>query len=270
MSLRSFNKLKQSMDSDAWDVLAKTIAPKTAPIFVDDYLGIYISCAVAHARIAYKELLNVARTNRGLLIGEPGAWAMACMRQMIKDSRFYVESWLQCVCDNRTYRPATVMNEVQLQKSWRPPALCFMSPLGPLPYKEEVAWNRLNERAGAIAQTFAADSYEKHVLYHVEQLAATEEFDALKIGDLLDARPASTLPVAASRTSSEIIHVVREARKKKTLAMHRAWGTEYRKLTKRRPGKSDVWYSEQIASTKVGNGRSAETIRKNMKKTWAK
>ncbi len=37
-------------------------------------------------------------------------------------------------------------------------------------------------------------------------------------------------------------------------------------LVKHRPEMSDVWYSQQIAKSKMANGRRSETIRKHMKK----
>lgn len=56
----------------------------------------------------------------------------------------------------------------------------------------------------------------------------------------------------------------REARKLDTQALHESWQKEYRALKKHRPGMSDVWYSQQIAKKGIGEGRSAETIRKHM------
>ncbi len=57
----------------------------------------------------------------------------------------------------------------------------------------------------------------------------------------------------------------REVGKHDTQAMYAAWQKEYRALKKRRPAMSDVWYSEQIAKTPIGQGRNASTIKKNMK-----
>ncbi len=57
----------------------------------------------------------------------------------------------------------------------------------------------------------------------------------------------------------------REARKLKTQAMYESWRKAFRALKKRRPGMSDVWYSQQIAKLDIAEGRSAETIRKHMK-----
>lgn len=58
----------------------------------------------------------------------------------------------------------------------------------------------------------------------------------------------------------------REARKLDTQAVHKRWQNEYRAQKKSRPEMSDVWFAQQIAKLSIGNGRSAETIRKHMKR----
>ena len=57
----------------------------------------------------------------------------------------------------------------------------------------------------------------------------------------------------------------REARKIDTQAMYATWQKAYRALLKKSPGKSDVWYSQQIAKTPIAQGRDASTIKKHMK-----
>jgi hypothetical protein len=57
-----------------------------------------------------------------------------------------------------------------------------------------------------------------------------------------------------------------EARKLDTQAMYESWRKEYRALRKRRPGMSDVWYSQHIANMDIALGRDSETIRKQMKR----
>ena len=57
----------------------------------------------------------------------------------------------------------------------------------------------------------------------------------------------------------------REARRLDTKGLYETWRKEYRAFKQRRPGMSDVWYSEQIAKSEIAQGRSAETIRKHMK-----
>ena len=57
----------------------------------------------------------------------------------------------------------------------------------------------------------------------------------------------------------------REARKLDTQAIYESWQKEYRALKRKYPNKSDSWYSRKIAKMDIANGRSDETIRKNMK-----
>ena len=56
-----------------------------------------------------------------------------------------------------------------------------------------------------------------------------------------------------------------EARKADTQARYESWREAYRKLKKRRPNRSDVWYARQIAGQEVAAGFKADTIRKHMK-----
>lgn len=58
----------------------------------------------------------------------------------------------------------------------------------------------------------------------------------------------------------------RDARKLETQALRKSWRKEFRAVKKRRPGMSDVWYSQQIAKLDIAEGRNAETIRKHMKR----
>lgn len=60
--------------------------------------------------------------------------------------------------------------------------------------------------------------------------------------------------------------VKREARKLETRSLHASWRKKYHELKRSKPGKTDSWYAQQIAKMDTGQGRNAETIRKNMKK----
>lgn len=58
----------------------------------------------------------------------------------------------------------------------------------------------------------------------------------------------------------------REARKLDTQAVYESWQKAFRDLKKQRRNMSDVWYSQQIAKQGIAAGRSANTIRKHMKR----
>lgn len=57
----------------------------------------------------------------------------------------------------------------------------------------------------------------------------------------------------------------REAGKIDTQAMYASWQKSYRALLKKSPGKSDVWYSQQIAKADKVHVRDPSTIKKHMK-----
>ena len=57
----------------------------------------------------------------------------------------------------------------------------------------------------------------------------------------------------------------RDARKIDTQAMYASWQKAYRALLKKSPGKSDVWYSQQIAKADKVHVRDPSTIKKHMK-----
>lgn len=58
----------------------------------------------------------------------------------------------------------------------------------------------------------------------------------------------------------------REVHKLDTQAKYESWRKAYREWLKKRPGMSDVWYSQQIAKMDIAQGRDEETIRKKMKR----
>ena len=57
----------------------------------------------------------------------------------------------------------------------------------------------------------------------------------------------------------------RDARKLDTQDLHADWQKTYRELKDKYPDQTDSWLSQKIAKTTVAQGRSASTIRKNMK-----
>ena len=91
------------------------------------------------------------------------------------------------------------------------------------------------------------------IKYSEDQYAVNSE----RIVCMVDA--ATTIDSRYTPSSSK-----RETRKQETQAMYINWQKEYRKLVRAKPGKSDVWYAQQIARTLAGLGRSADTIKKKM------
>jgi hypothetical protein len=104
-----------------------------------------------------------------------------------------------------------------------------------------------------------------------EQSAAVREAEQNRI------QADRTTPIALPSTAGPIPAVMptrpvtlntvrRETRRLQTLGKYERWQREYRRLVKTRPGKSDVWYSQQISRLEISKDNTAETIRKHMKK----
>ena len=95
--------------------------------------------------------------------------------------------------------------------------------------------------------------------------AGSVQDDTDKTGGRPKGPLAEAVGVAYRHLTPSIIK--RESRKLDTQALHDSWKNEYRNLKNKRPEKSDVWCSIQIAKTEIGQGRDAETIRKIMKQS---
>ena len=108
-----------------------------------------------------------------------------------------------------------------------------------------------------------------------------QELAARKVNDLVEVDPINTLlpnklkmggkdlqfsGAANASVKRQGSTVRREARKLATQERHKKLQKEYQALRKNHPSKSGVWCSLQIANMKIGQGLSAETIRKYMKK----
>ncbi len=83
--------------------------------------------------------------------------------------------------------------------------------------------------------------------------------DRLRVDELLSASSSNTGKPYIPDSSKQ------QLRKLATKAMYENWRDEYQKLKRENPAKSDKCYTIQIAKLSISQGKSAETIRKNMK-----
>ena len=81
--------------------------------------------------------------------------------------------------------------------------------------------------------------------------------DAVMVRQMVDTAP----PADPRHTPTT---AKREVRKAATLTMYAGWQKDYRKLLKTNPGKSDVWYAQQIAKADKEHVRDPSTIKKHM------
>jgi hypothetical protein len=81
----------------------------------------------------------------------------------------------------------------------------------------------------------------------------------------LSRKPENAKVVKSPATKPSYSGLRRELRKQETNEKYKAWNKAYRELSKKHPGKTDTWISKQIQKTDIGDGKTAETIRRKMK-----
>lgn len=85
------------------------------------------------------------------------------------------------------------------------------------------------------------------------------EIDKVSVGNLVD------MPVAVEKKPRYQPSDIRRENKKLTTAQrNKKWQSICLKLKKENPGKSDTWISQRIAKMDIADGKSSETIRRNM------
>jgi len=82
--------------------------------------------------------------------------------------------------------------------------------------------------------------------------------DKDKIDYALNLKQSASVKTYQSNTDKK------EQRKANTLAMYQSWQDEAIKLKAKRPNMPKTWISQQIAKLTISQGKSAETIRKNI------
>lgn len=76
------------------------------------------------------------------------------------------------------------------------------------------------------------------------------------------ASPTAPLPAKNARSQPK---TQRERRKKETLAKYEQWRKEHKRLKQLHPNRTLSFYAEKIASSSIGDGKTAETIRKHIR-----
>lgn len=116
-------------------------------------------------------------------------------------------------------------------------------------------WVSLNTNPLSLEINRHIMSVEEVLFFEGEQLT----LDKLRINGLVNSDPQSKGKKYNPSTDK------RAASKLKTKAMHQDWKDAYLKLKKEHSGKSDTWCALKITKMDISQGKSSETIRKNMK-----
>jgi hypothetical protein len=146
--------------------------------------------------------------------------------------------------------------------------LLVMQPSRYMTFDAARQWERADRETSKGWLSSFAEMFTIHVKIHIDRLAGEKIVELAK-----QHKPApepkievanSNAPTQASPAQSTPanVDVKQEYRKRKVDERNRKIRSEFKRLEKRRPGMSRVWYSQQLANAEIANGLDAETIRK--------
>jgi hypothetical protein len=238
------------------------------------FFDLYLEGMVPRILAILSDLIAIGRVNEERLGNSALEWAEAQARHLVSSHRRDIKRWVRDACDVQVHSPGDDPEETFFWQSWQAPSLVAMRPSGNRSYEDERAWERNPPETSAKWLESFADHYVQHLEGKVKALVG---FASLQMAKQSQVRPPTSLqpgsppanqqesgPHTSTPPNPPTNTIWREARKLETRAKYRIWQTEYRRLKKKRPDKSDVWYAQQIAKLPIGDGSSAETIRKHM------
>jgi hypothetical protein len=240
------------------------------------FYDLYLDGVGVQALVIFKELVEIGRANEARLSVPHLEWAEAQTKHLIRSQTHNIRIWVQNVCDKQVHDPSEDDEELIYWRKWQAPMLVVMTPSRYKPYDAATVWERNAPETSARWLKSFAEAYVLHLEMKVRRAAGDAALELAKQPKPIHASAADDNtqreglpPPKSPRTKPTNSRV--EVRKLDTQAKYKSWQTAYRKLRKRRPDESDVWYSLQIATMAIGKGSSTETIRKHMKRrdTWA-
>ncbi len=243
----------------------------TAPAFFYAMFELYKAGVTTQAIAAFRDLIEIGRTHEKRL-GKPHIqWAHDLSIEFAKLFANCVRMWVRDVCDLQdgdidfdSKEPDALI----MGRTWCAPLLVVMRPSKAMPYDLQRVWDRTDRETSRSWLTAFADEFSLHIEVQIKKLAGEESVKlakqptptpahdpAVKSAD----RPPQGAPVELPQ---EKLKVRREYRKLKLEERNKRMRLEFKRLEKRKPGMSMVWYSQQLSKGEISDGLDAETIRK--------
>jgi hypothetical protein len=138
-------------------------------------------------------------------------------------------------------------------RDWVAPRFTSMLPVGRLPYQEFGAWNRLSVEETRELVNVLCERYTYVLKQRIGRTA-----DAYTVAAARHSTVSATKQVESTPTK-------RPKSKENTQATYAAWQARYISIKAANKDMPDTTIAEKIASEKLGKGKSASTIRHNMK-----
>ncbi len=243
----------------------------TAPAFFHAMDQLYVAGVITQAIHVFHELLAIGSANSDQL-GKPYIqWAHDLTLELVETYENRVKLWIRAVCDPPDYSTDLNWNdrdEIIMGKTWCAPMLLVMQPSWSMPFDTARQWERVDRETSKGLLNSFAEMFTIHIQMHIDRLAGEKTVELAKRPK---PAPEPKADVAATNASgqtnpgqgpSATVNVAREYRKRKTGERNKKIRSEFKKLEKRKPGMSNVWYSQQLANSEIADGIDAETIRK--------
>lgn len=138
-------------------------------------------------RDMFRDALQIAISNVGLVGNDPVGWAKTQVENRIRNGKHRFRTWIKNVSD---VQPATMsftdadVDEMIHWRSWRAPRFIHMHPSGNTPYDERTAWVREDEQRTAELLDGLSDRFTQFVSIELDRLAGNAHVQLAKRGGL--------------------------------------------------------------------------------------
>lgn len=243
----------------------------TAPAFFHAMEQLYIAGMIAQAIHVFHDLLAIGKANTEQMDKPYIQWAHDLTMELIETFEDRVKFWIRAVCDPPDYD--TDLNwddpdEVIMGKTWCAPLLLIMQPSRYMPFDAARQWERADRETSKQWLKSFAGMFTIHVKMQIDRLAGEKTVELAKqpkSAPVVKAEVANTDASAQRNSTQDVsakVNINQAYRKRKIDERNRKIRSEFKKLEKRRPGMSNVWYSQQLAGSEIACGLDVETIRK--------
>jgi len=247
--------LKKIVGSSNTQMFHDLLKRETPSAVLKAFFHLYEAAMAVHVKGCFHMLLEIGLAHEKRL-GTPAIdWASWHIKNMIRQEAFTTDIWLKHCCDKQVYDPEASTEDQIWWTSWRVPEFVLMQPSLGMPYDKSRSWERRDEET----TLSVLKRFHEYFVLHLENVLKNSVGEAhLRVAK--EGPKPQPAPEKRDATNAR-----REARKLDTQAKYKSWQKEYRRLKKDRPGMSDVWYSQKIASMDVAKDSSPDTIRRHMK-----
>jgi hypothetical protein len=151
------------------------------------YAELYRNGLNLAVRDMFRDALQIAVSNTGLISDDPVAWAKNQVENRIQNGKHRFRTWIKNVSDVQptpTSFTDADMDEVIHWRSWRAPKLIHMRPSGNTPYDGPTAWVREDEQLTAKLLDGLSDRFKDFLRIELDRLAGNAHVQLAKAGRL--------------------------------------------------------------------------------------